>query len=145
MLTPVDRVDVPTAADLIPAQWRVAVRLDLRSSHEPQPPLDDGGGYLVVEREAVAGDRLRDVQAAAEIIQVAPEEHPEVAHLERPHGHDPRRTQGRLDRTDAGHGPSSRSCRTDWLCVPYLGSGTATFAPSRVRNSSAFTFCPARQ
>src|SRR5688572_4726709 len=95
-------VEVANAGDLVSADGRVAVGVAAGGGHQGQPLIDAPGGY-VLEGEAVGGDVAGDVQAAAFVVEVAPEQHPEVADLEGPLAHDAGGAQARFDRSDSCH------------------------------------------
>ena len=82
VFTPVDGVHVSASVHFIAADGPRFVAESV--GHTVKPFVHLGRGHFVVVREAVARDLLRNVEAAASVVEVSPEEHEEVAKLERP-------------------------------------------------------------
>jgi hypothetical protein len=84
VVLPVHGVDVFDVADGVSADRRVAAGVAAGSGHEGEPAVDLEGCDLVVAGVAVGSDQPGYVQATALVVEVSPQQHPEVADLERP-------------------------------------------------------------
>jgi hypothetical protein len=98
-------VQVQDPVDLVPADWSRSSIAAL--GHQGEPLIHFGRGDVVVVGEAVARDELGYVEAAALVVEVAPEEHEEVADLSWPAGDEFGGSQFGLDRSDSGQGGRS--------------------------------------